>query len=70
MKEANVGAWQSSSHPIPILYCTVIYGLFLFQTDKTKHYSSVLYCSADQDMHFFFSEMIINKGKKNRAAVL
>lgn len=69
MKERNVRAWQSPGHPIPVLYCTVTCGLFSLQTDKMKHYSSVLYCSADQDMHVF-SEMIINKGKKNRAAVL
>lgn len=70
MKEANVRAWQSPSHSaIPIPYCTVIYGLFLLQTDKMKHYSNVLYCSAGQDMHVF-SEIIINKGKKNRTAVL
>lgn len=67
MKEANVRALQSPGHPTPVLYC--IYGLFLLQTDKMKHYNSVLYCSADRDM-YVFSEMIINKRKKNRAAVL
>lgn len=69
VKETNVRTWQSPGHSIPILYCIVIYGLFSLQTDKMKHYSSVLYCSADQDVHVF-SEMIINKRKKNRAAVL
>lgn len=37
VKEANVRAWQSPGHPIPILYCTAIYGLFLLLTDKMKN---------------------------------
>lgn len=53
----------------PSPFSTVIYGLFSPQTDKMKHYSSALYCSADQDMHVF-PERIMSKGKKNRAAVL
>lgn len=53
----------SQGHPMPVLYCTVIYDLFSLQTDKTKQYSSVLHCSTDQDM-CVFSEMIINNERK------
>lgn len=46
----------------------LLQGFFSLQTDKMKYYSGVLCCSADQGVHVL-SEIIINKGKKSRAAV-
>lgn len=68
MKEANVRAWQIPGHPIHFFTRLLLQGFFSLQADKMKHYSGVLCCSADQGVHVL-SEIIINKGKKSRAAV-